>query len=97
MPDSDQRFDGSRFPLGRLVQTPGALNSLTREEILVALQRHARGDWGDLCEDDRRANDAALQDGERLLSSYRSASGVKFYVITEWDRSVTTALLPTEY
>ncbi len=83
--------------LGQLVATPGALEKVPPDEMLVALGRHARGDWGDLCGEDRRLNDAALKNGERLLSSYRTRAGTKFWIITEWDRSVTTVLLPEEY
>ncbi len=47
---------------------------------------------------DRRQNDAALKSGEdRLFSSYQVAPGLKLWIITEWDRSVTTLLLPSEY
>jgi hypothetical protein len=55
------------------------------------------GDWGELDEEDLAANERALIDGSRLFSIYYSSSYVKFYVITEWDRSVTTVLLPHEY
>ncbi len=55
------------------------------------------GDSGDLDREDKKANDDALRDDGRLLSAYLSASGVKFWIITEWDRSVTTLLLPSEY
>ena len=62
------------------------------------LYRHLRGDWGDLDDGDRRLNDAALQSGEdRLFSSYQVAPDLKLWIITEWDRSVTTLLLPSEY
>ena len=54
-------------------------------------------DWGDLDDDDKRFNDEALQHGDRLFSAYHLTNGTKIYVITEWDRSVTTALLPSEY
>lgn len=60
------------------------------------LLRHEAGDWGDLDADDRRANDRAVQHGERVLSAYQTAAG-RVWVITEWDRSVTTLLLPEEY
>ena len=86
-----------RFVLGRVVATPGALKGLREEEILSALRRHVVGDWGDLCDEDRQENQLSLREGFRLLSSYRSGSGVKFWVITEADRSATTVLLPEEY
>ena len=55
------------------------------------------GDWGDLGEEDWQENDTALRTGLRLLSSYRSASGITFWVITEADRSATTLLMPDDY
>jgi hypothetical protein len=33
----------------------------------------------------------------RLLSCYRTTGGHRLYIITEWDRSMTTILLPEEY
>ncbi len=46
---------------------------------------------------DAQANDEALTTDGRLFSVYRTAAGVKFWVITEADRTVTTVLLPSEY
>lgn len=85
------------FPLGKLVATPGVLDNIPTPYIYEAIQRHQSGDWGDLCREDREQNDRALERGERLLSSYRTPFGVKFWIITEADRSVTTVLLPDEY
>ena len=88
-----------QFGLGRLVATPGALNAMERsgEGPMNFLSRHARNDWGEVCPDDAKANDDALVQGERLLSSYRTRRGDKLWVITEADRSATTILLPDEY
>ncbi len=84
-------------PLGMLVATPNALANISSEEIQKALQRHVAGDWGELDAEDKKANDEALQTGERLLSAYKSVTGTKFWIITEADRSVTTVLLPEDY
>ena len=94
---SDGKAEGAGFSLGNIVATRNANNSIPVEEILLGLGRHSNGDWGDLDEEDRLANEAALLQGERLFSVYHSETGVKFYVITEWDRSVTTVLLPEDY
>jgi len=60
--------------------------------------RHLSGDWGTVDKDDWRANDRALREGTRLLSAYELPhTGEKVWVITEWDRSATTILLPSEY
>jgi hypothetical protein len=88
-----------RFEAGQVVMTTG-VNDLTQHGAfnpVLYLQRHLDGDWGDLCAEDRRANDAALKHGDRLFSSYRITDDLKLWIITEWDRSVTTLLLPDEY
>lgn len=85
------------FELGRTVITPNALDTLNTEDVCLSITRHICGDWGDLDEHDRRANDEAVLDLERILSAYRDRAGVKFYVITEADRSATTVLLPEDY
>jgi hypothetical protein len=61
------------------------------------LVRHALGDWGDLCDEDRQSNSEALADDLRILSAYRLSDGTKIWIITEADRSGTTVLLPEEY
>lgn len=86
-----------KFALGRIVATRNALDRLAREEIEEALARHHRGDWGELDDEDRAANDAALRDGSRILSAYTAGKGEKVWVITEADRSATTVLLPEDY
>lgn len=64
--------------------------------IAACLNRHAKGDWGDVCDEDKKANDFALDNKERILSSY-TLDDTKIWIITEWDRSVTTVLFPSEY
>lgn len=95
----NQKHDGgaSAFPLGRTVITSNALSTLPDEDVLSALGRHARGDWGELDPEDVAENERSLKEGGRLLSVYHSQGGTKFYVITEHDRSVTTVLLPEDY
>lgn len=83
--------------LGQLFATPNALEQIPNEDIQAGLTRHIRRDWGDVCQEDWKANDQALIRGRRLLSAYKSASGVKFWIITEADRSVTTVLMPSDY
>lgn len=86
-----------KFLLGRVVATPKALVAVSSSEILAGLARHAQGDWGDLDGEDQKTNELALKSGGRLLSSYRSSRNIVFWIITEWDRSVTTVLLPEDY
>ncbi|WIY36658.1 hypothetical protein QRO11_10170 [Paracidovorax citrulli] len=87
------------FPLGQLTVTQGAAPYLFSGVIsaLGIVSRHQSGDWGDLCEHDRRCNDHAVRSGGRILSAYRVDGTTRLWVITESDRSVTTVLLPSEY
>jgi hypothetical protein len=88
-----------KFRLGQVVATPGALEALEEagQTVNDFLDRHAQGDWGGLSDEDWQANEYALQEGLRLLSAYTTATGEKIWIITEWDRSYTTLLLPSEY
>lgn len=89
-----------RFSPGHVVMTCG-IDELVQQGRLNPvpyLRRHLGGDWGDLDDSDRRRNDAALKSGEaRLFSSYQVTPDLTLWIITEWDRSVTTLLLPSEY
>lgn len=87
----------AKFLLGRLVATPNALTKLAQEDILRGVERHQSGDWGDVGDEDRTENELALQRGFRLFSVYHSTNGIKFWIITESDRSVSTVLLPEDY
>jgi hypothetical protein len=80
-----------------LVITPAALDSIPIEEATAGVRRHSQGNWGELDELERSANEAALVEDRRLFSAYRTASGIRFYLITEHDRSATTVLLPEDY
>lgn len=90
-----------RLPLslGRVVATPGALEALAEANVspMQFLVLHAMGSWGDVCDEDKAANDQAVRQGDRVLSSYPLSTGKRIWIITEWDRSVTTLLLPEEY
>lgn len=91
------RLPHALFPTGQLMITPNALRVVGLEALATALERHSKGDWGDVDAHDRKANEDALRDGTRLLSVYHSPDGGKFWIITEWDRSLTTILLPEDY
>src|SRR5438093_11447488 len=87
------------FPAGQIVATPGALALLeqSNKTPLEFLSRHLRGDWGDLCQDDKTGNELSLKHGFRLMSSYRVSESETLWIITEADRSATTLLLSYEY
>src|SRR5664279_5075018 len=84
------------LPLGKTYCTPGAFGAFAGaldEVPSKYLTRHANGDWGDVDEDGRKANDHALVLGLRVLSAYTLSSGETIWILTEWDRSMTTILL----
>jgi hypothetical protein len=87
-----------KFPLGRVVATPGALAALGEAGVdpFSLLQRHASGDWGQVCREDAAANERAVANGWRIISAY-DVRGARIWVITESDRRSSCLLLPTEY
>ena len=95
----------SKFPLGRLFATPGAMEALEKagQSASEFFARHARCDWGEVCEEDARLNDEALENGSRLLSAYKTkCGGTRLWVLTEaaddeGRRAATTILRPEEY
>ena len=93
------RCDSPKFHPGQIVATPGALNAMESCGCTAhsLLSRHLSGDWGTLPVEDIALNEQALLSDGRLLSSYPVGPGTRIWIITEWDRSVTTLLLPEEY
>lgn len=95
----------SVFHLGQVVATPAALDAVPIDRLGACLKAHAQGDWGVVSESDRQTNDRALRHGDRLFSAYpidpaKPSAGYgenTLWIITEWDRSVTTLLLPDDY
>jgi hypothetical protein len=92
------------FPLGRIVMTTNLQGKLQEanpegweEELRGFITRHASGDWGDIADEDKRENELSVRQGFRTFSAYTTKSGIRVWVITEADRSVTTALLPQDY
>lgn len=86
------------FQLGQVVATPGALEALAGQSPSDLLDRHIRGDWGDVDAEDAQANDDAVAAGDlRILSVYHTKDGVKLYIITEASRESTCVLRADEY
>jgi hypothetical protein len=88
-----------RFPVGRVVATPAALELLERYGKTPSgyLNRHLAGDWGDLDAHDYRENERALETGARLFSAYAVSPLNTLWIISEGDRSSTCLLLPSDY
>jgi hypothetical protein len=67
-------------------------------DLNSCIAKHLNCDWGDLSKYDKNLNDDAVKNGGRILSAYTIGENkVKIWIITEWDRSCTTILLPEEY
>lgn len=89
------------FPLGQMVQTSGIRAALDPFSVAVYIRRHATGDWSEMDQHDQRANKRAISNAERILSAYTHSEpdghSRRLFVITEWNRSVTTILWADEY
>jgi hypothetical protein len=91
----------TKFSLGKIYSSAGVNEMMIRDPsfkqfVNRSLARHVEGDWGDLCEEDKKENELSLREGFRLLSAYKNDEH-KIWIITEADRSVTTVLFPEEY
>ena len=92
---------------GQVVSTRGVYDLANQNPdfatfIQKSFNRHIKGDWGDVDDEDKQTNDQALKQGTRLLSAYNDdrfpKNGVAtIWIITEADRSATTILFPDEY
>jgi len=94
----------TKFPLGTLVITPNAKAALDAldanglAEMFIALMgRHAKGDWGEISDDSKEANDESVKNGGDMILSAYTIGDTRFWIITEHDRSATTILLPEDY
>lgn len=93
------------FKTGITVMTRGVADRIEADSLFAAFvtesfSRYLGCDWGDLDKDDARANDQAVANGDdRILAAYKREGFPedKIWIITEWDRSATTVLFPSEY
>jgi hypothetical protein len=88
-----------KFSPGSIYATPGVLEAFqtSGDDPLAFIIKHLAGDWGEVGTEDWNANEESLLIGERLLSVYTMSNNIRFWVITERDRSATTFLFPEEY
>jgi hypothetical protein len=95
----------AKFELGQLVATRGVANLMDENKAFSdfarrSLKRFISGDWGEMCESDKRQNEDALKNSDnRIFAAYENAEHAdwKLWIITEWDHSATTLLFPSEY
>jgi hypothetical protein len=87
----------NKLESGKIVITRGAHALFQTYDLSIYLNRHLNCDWGSIDKEDAKQNDFALNNNERILSVYKITKTITIWIITEWDRSVTTILLPEEY
>ena len=100
-----------KFELGRVVATK-SVSDLMKDDVIfddfvkLSLKKYTNCDWGDTCKEDCIQNDEAIKNGERIVAKYTNEEYIvgkytskkyTIWIITEWDRSVTTVLFPEEY
>lgn len=80
-----------KFEPGNVHSTPG-VNAKLKDVgfmrfMIVSLNRHINGDWGNMCDEDKAANEEALADGLRLMSVYKRMDHPDdtIWIITEAD------------
>lgn len=94
---------GKKFDLGRMVVTKGVGEKMKEDRsfqvfVQVSIGKYVHRDWGQTCEEDAKANNRAIQNGERIRAVYKQPrTDTTIWIITEADRSVTTILFPDEY
>lgn len=92
-----------KLNLGKTVVTRGIDERMDKDPlfgkfVLKSLGRYTNCDWGDTCDEDKKSNEDAVINGERILAVYiYPKTKEKIWIITEWDRSITTILFPDEY
>jgi hypothetical protein len=96
---SNSKPSAVRFPLGQIFITQGAADELeeANQSPQEFLSRHARLEQGELSDEDHTENLLSVHNGLRIFSAFKSAKGIKIWVITEADQSSTCILLPSEY
>ena len=96
------------FALGRVVATRRVWELIEADDLFAkfvsdCMSRYIANDWGVLDEEDWELNDESVDGDGRLLASYPLPDifdvdfDDRLWIITEWDRSVTTILFPGDY
>lgn len=91
-----------QFKTGQIVFTSGVSYDMKEsieftDFIINCLNRYKHLDWGDLGDDDKAMNNSAVRNNDdRIFAKYNYKQSA-IYIITEWDRSVTTVLFNDEY
>ena len=101
-------FMAKTFEIGKVVATRNVWDLMTENQqfhdfVSGCLSRYILYDWGDTCAEDWRSNNEAALHGERVMAVYNIPEDMEsefeehLWIITEWDRSATTLLFPSDY
>lgn len=92
-----------KFSLGQVVMTRGVNDTIAESAqfslfIVDSIRRYILCDWGEMPSEDARMNDSAVKNNDdRIVARYNNEEYGNIYIITEYDRSVTTILFTDEY
>lgn len=93
-----------KFEIGKLVSTRPVHERMDKDLgfavfIQESLNRYINCDWGNSSIEDALSNDEAVKNGEdRIFATYKQPkTDTTIWIITEWDRSATTVLFPSDY
>lgn len=84
-----------KLELGDVYMTKQVAKLISGKEILLALSKHMKKDWGINYKDNN-----LIKNGCKAISAYKNKKNLKFWIITEADKNtttITTVLLPHEY
>lgn len=88
------------FELGNITMTPKAISIIAKFKVPIGdlLDRHEKGDYGEVSEVDWRENTLALlpESIERVMSVY-NVETEKLWIITDPDRKLTTLLTEEDF
>lgn len=100
---SELKRPSGKIELGQVVATRGVADMMKKRNafknfVYISLGRYKSLDWGDTCKEDKAQNDYAVKNGDRVLAVYKDENiDTTIWIVTEWDRRVTTILFPDEY
>ena len=89
-------FQEHQGPDGPYTSTPKVREKVPEQDRLDALARFGQENWGDVDEDDIKANSESRRDGEGIVMGFYGTEDCVFW-IHQVDREPPTVLLPEEY
>ena len=91
-----QKRETEPIELGRTIITSRAKHTLTQQEVLAALWRHARENWDASFDPEATQGPAPSKEDRRLVSDHSGSRGQAFKIATGTLARVTTVFLASE-